>query len=574
MRNFLFIFFLALVASIATTRCVGPDLEPLPFITVSIFAPDPIGLGKTRLRAEVGGLKKTNPIEEHGFIWSTSNADPKLGQAGINLVKLGVLEGSAVFETILDGLSPEVENYYARAFVLSNGETFYSEEVASFSFKFEVKITSNVIVDNNRAFLEGFITGLQTLGDSVLEHGHVLSITDPFPTLEKGIVRNLGSTNDDEVFSSRFDGLEFNTTYFARAYARISDGQVVYSKTTERIPIKDGWNLAATARTPFWEAVGLSLWDKGFLGIGCDNAEYCDVNVAANNHFWQFSLSSKDSVEATWLELREFEGRPRAGAVSFVMDNKIFVGLGGLSTGAGDIFYPNDFWEFDPVSNGGIGSWNQKDPFPGKPRKGAVAFVINGKAYVGSGKRENIFLEYFDDFYAFNPNAPAGQQWNKIASLPVIEREGSLPAPAGRAEAVAFAIGEIGYVGTGSNLSGLLKDFWKYDPLQDKWIQDAFFKGLEREGAVGFTIGNRGYIGTGYTTNNNYLDDFWEYDPARATTNRWLERTRFQGPKRDQAVGLSFGNYGMVGTGRGLVIINNQVELLTFDDIWRYTPEK
>ena len=84
-------------------------------------------------------------------------------------------------------------------------------------------------------------------------------------------------------------------------------------------------------------------------------------------------------------------------------------------------------------------------------------------------------------------HAQAPDTWTQKANLSGAEREG----------AVAFSIGQFGYLGTGINTVGFLDDFWQYDPATDTWTQKANVPGGLRCHAVAFTIGNFGYIGTG-----------------------------------------------------------------------------
>jgi hypothetical protein len=58
--------------------------------------------------------------------------------------------------------------------------------------------------------------------------------------------------------------------------------------------------------------------------------------------------------------------------------------------------YLKDVWEYNLFSN----SWNQRSDFPGDARKFATAFVINDRAYIGSGATTSAF---YDDFYAYIP---------------------------------------------------------------------------------------------------------------------------------------------------------------------------
>jgi hypothetical protein len=132
-----------------------------------------------------------------------------------------------------------------------------------------------------------------------------------------------------------------------------------------------------------------------------------------------------------------------------------------------------------------------------------------------------------------------------------------------REEAVAFAIGTKGYIGTGWNGTTYYKDFWEYDSATNAWTQKSDFgqissslsiTGAERKGAVGFAIGTKGYIGTGQD-GSGFKKDFLEYNPA---TNYWTVMANFgytvsttdtDGTARASAVGFSIGTKGYVGTG-------------------------
>ena len=86
-----------------------------------------------------------------------------------------------------------------------------------------------------------------------------------------------------------------------------------------------------------------------------------------------------------------------------------------------------------------------------------------------------------------------------------------------RGNAVAFAIGSKGYIGTGGVYSGgpFYSDFWEFDPVANTWAAKASFPGTARMLAVGFSIGAKGYIGTGRTSSGGgFKKDFWEWDQA------------------------------------------------------------
>ncbi|MFN8134481.1 MAG: T9SS type A sorting domain-containing protein [Bacteroidales bacterium] len=138
--------------------------------------------------------------------------------------------------------------------------------------------------------------------------------------------------------------------------------------------------------------------------------------------------------------------------------------------------------------------------------------------------------------------------------------------------AVAFSIGNKGYMGTGYSKKRLIS-FWEYDPNTDTWSQKANFSGTARVFASGFSIGNKGYVGCGDDNNTANLHgskDFWQYDPA---LNQWNKKSDFGGVPRRGAVGFSIGNKGYLGAGRidepkqGAPAYD-----FKFKDFWEYDP--
>jgi hypothetical protein len=127
-----------------------------------------------------------------------------------------------------------------------------------------------------------------------------------------------------------------------------------------------------------------------------------------------------------------------------------------------------------------------------------------------------------------------------------------------RHTAVAFSIGNKGYVGTGVASSYCrFQDFWEWDEATNVWTQKAPFAGPARSYAAGFAIGTNGYIGTGGSGST----DFWQWDQA---TNTWTEVSPVGGPVRQLAVGLSIGGKGYVGLG----LFGQAFP----QDFWEYTP--
>ena len=131
----------------------------------------------------------------------------------------------------------------------------------------------------------------------------------------------------------------------------------------------------------------------------------------------------------------------------------------------------------------------------------------------------------------------------------------------GRTGASSFVINNIAYMGTGvDNQNQRLQDFWAYDPAKNAWSQKANYGGAARYSGVGFAVANKGYIGTGININSDKLKDFWSYDP---NTNAWTKVADFGGTARYSAMAFSIGTKGYVGTGND----GNYLK-----DMWAFDP--
>lgn len=241
-----------------------------------------------------------------------------------------------------------------------------------------------------------------------------------------------------------------------------------------------------------------------------------------------------------WVQLANFPGLNRSNAVSFVIGSKVYVG-----TGYNGTTYCKDFYEYNPSTN----QWTKIADFPGDARDEAVAFAVNNKGYVGTGISSNSGkYKYYTDFWEYNPNT---NQWTKKADLPTKSRY----------SAVAFSIGDKGYVGTGvDSLYTKLSDFWEYDAIADKWTKKKDYAGLQTYMASGFSIGSKGYIGLGHS-GEDYKKDLWEYDPI---ANNWTQKADFGGTARANAFEFVIGNYAYVGMG------NNGFMPYYQKDVWEY----
>ena len=150
------------------------------------------------------------------------------------------------------------------------------------------------------------------------------------------------------------------------------------------------------------------------------------------------------------------------------------------------------------------------DSGAGTARSSAVAFAVGQEGYVGTGYDG---YNYLSDFWQYD--VPSNS-WTQIAPFP----------PGARYEAVAFAIGNYGYVSTGYDGLNPQKDFWQYDPSTNPpmgtWTPERSMGGEKRYSAVSFVYNNKGYIVTGVNS-GTAVNDFWVFDPTQNDTSQWSE---------------------------------------------------
>jgi N-acetylneuraminic acid mutarotase len=190
-----------------------------------------------------------------------------------------------------------------------------------------------------------------------------------------------------------------------------------------------------------------------------------------------------------------------------------------------------------------MGNWTRMSDFDGLPRSDAVAFAIGTSGYVGTGYDGTDRLK---DFWEYNSEK---DYWVQKADFPGVARNG----------ATAFAVGSMGYVGTGFDGDNKLSDFYQFNPATNTWTKKADFPGTARYAATGFGIDTKGYLGTGFDGNSQ--KDFYEYNPA---TNVWTKIISIGGQKRRDATSFVIGGKGYVVSG-----LDNGAYL---DDLYLFDP--
>jgi N-acetylneuraminic acid mutarotase len=285
------------------------------------------------------------------------------------------------------------------------------------------------------------------------------------------------------------------------------------------------------------EAVTFTINDTVFVGTGVNGG----TNMKTLNDFWKYSLDKR-----YWVQIADFKGGARNSGIAFAINGKGYAGLGYDGEN-----YLKDMWQYSPDSNG----WTQKNDFGGTPRMDAVAFALNNKGYVATGYNDN----YLKDNWQYDP---ASDTWTEKAGV----------AGAKRKEACVFILNNQAYVVSGNNNGSALNDLEVYDPNADMWTAkrkltnatdssfDDLYTSIVRWNAVAFTMNNKAYLATG--ENGSLNTHTWEYD---YTTDLWTEKTGFEGTARTGAVAFTLKNRGFVLTGRN--------GTNPFDNMYEFQPD-
>ena len=257
--------------------------------------------------------------------------------------------------------------------------------------------------------------------------------------------------------------------------------------------------------------------------------------------------SVSPTIPGTWDKLSDFPGIPRRNAVGFVINGIAFVGTGYNYASNKNL---TDFWSYTKSTD----SWTATADFPGVGRSYAVAFSLNGKGYVGLGTDG---MNPLSDFYQYDPSL---NKWTSVADFGTSP---SVTTALSRFGAIAFNVNGKAFVGSGSaNTPDALQDFWQYDHVQNQWlrIQDI---GLARRNAWVMVVGNIAYLGGG-SNNGTTLNDLWKFDSSLANPWGGLEKKGVQPPSRELATTFTIENNGYLSFGS-----NNTAVLF---DAWQYSP--
>lgn len=490
-----------LLGYLCFVNCQKWDLERVDFLEISMETVEEIQASSIVAKGTIKGLS-TTIIAEHGHCWSSDNEMPLIEVD--DKTTLGIRGGNGTYLSNIQDLQSN-QQYFIRAYAIWEDKTYYS---APLSFRTGIELTTDSIfyLAGSEGHLFGTIQNLDGNVD-ILQHGHVWSTKSTLPTIldEKS---SLGSTSKNGAFYSHFENLPIGFTIFFRTYVQLTNGQIFYGKplSINTIPANVWVQLKDFPGGFGWSEPSVFVIDnKAYFGTG-------EQNGTLQNKFWVYN-----PIMDSWKKLKDFPGVLRRQSTSFSINDKGYMGLGRVN------IFPyqlNDFWEYDPITD----NWVEVMPFPERRSDHEPSFVLQEKGYV--------FLSDKNQLFSFDPNQG---NWTSTGLFEVLNR---------RNYAVTFVLEENAFIATGRSRSSGTNEFWRYDLINNEWIQKTAFPGEKRYAAFGFVIDGKGYLGGGFgATTFDEIRDFWSYDPI---SDKWEAKPDFVGKPTTFLTAFSIGSRGYV----------------------------
>lgn len=540
--------FFLLILPFLFASCSKWDLGKKDFINIQITDATLTGIDSVRISVSIGDLSE-NAVNNYGLIWALGTEAPSLllndGKQPLGF--LSSLQDTS-FVTEISGLLPN-KTYTFAAYAVAGSKAFFSEPVTLHTET--GKVFSHELIYERGSTIEliGQITGAEA-GVLAIAHGFCWSYSNPDPSLADSSA-NLGSRQNSNNFSLKVQDWPNDSSGYFRAFGILQSGLETDTLYGDVLffdgDLKDAYTRKSS---PGWTkregAVGFAIGSKGYIGSGRNGSIYL-------RDFWQYDPSTD-----TWTQIQDLGypviGTNRAFAVAFSIGNYGYVGTGLNSSGQQVL---SDWWRYNPLTN----TWDTPPGnFPGVPRQGAIAFVINGKAYVGGGKSA-LFGENYGDFFKYDPNLSGGT-WTSVSPL---------PGGAVLANSSSFALYGKGYCLGGNYVDGNLfvtDEMYNYTPSsgQGSWQFLGYMNLGNRDHALGLATSTNGYLcggtGVGSTASGNF-DDLWEFDPA-LTPNDWVKKNTFPFGGRHYMAGFVINDRLYFGTGSD--------PANRFGDFWEYDP--
>ena len=262
---------------------------------------------------------------------------------------------------------------------------------------------------------------------------------------------------------------------------------------------------ADTTTTSFWKYVPVTkTWSRisdfpgykrsGAVAFSLDGKGYVGTGKSGNTLFDDFYRY--DPITDTWDAVANFGGGNRRNAVAFTVNGKAYVGTGQTTSGYASI--SSDLWEYDPNTN----IWTQKQDVP-DARTHAVAFSINGIGYIAAGFANTNFVNNIC-------------QYNPVNNSYTVSSLG--PTGSFRREGIAFVLDGKAYIGLGDTKQNFVIYEPNKPIQVQSGTHFGSTSEDNRWGTIAFTIGDKAFVGLGvYTPDesdpsaNIFKDDIWSF---------------------------------------------------------------
>lgn len=409
------------------------------------------------------------------------------------------------------------------------------------------------LVSTNSAILQMSVSGATI--SSAIKYGVCYSETSLMPILENSkSVFISESPIINQIYSFKAIDIKDNTKCYYRAFVSFSGGTVYGEvKTLNTLVYTQGLtNRTIPPITGREGAISFSINEKVYIGLGKDGTGSLLSDLYEYN-----------TITDVWTKKANLPSAGLMKASVFVIDDIAYIGLGykgGGSTVANTLPIYNEtseFWKYEPAND----KWTPITPFGGVARASAFAITLNKKGYIvgGSNSKNNGSTRFifFNETWEFDPKIP---KWTPKKSFGGGERS----------EIYGINISEKAYLGSGqvldspngasTGLSKAVLDMWEFDPIQNTWSQQPTTSlGNISSSKIGFSIQNKGYFGIFNSSNQLQILTF---EPTKGFTNTALTSTIVT--DRSNAISTSTNNSGFFGLGAKNGFLYN--------DFYRFNP--
>lgn len=277
----------------------------------------------------------------------------------------------------------------------------------------------------------------------------------------------------------------------------VAIGQVFPENLTQLEPLPFG-RLAKT--------VSFTHNGKGYVGGGLLTDQF-----HFPNELWEFDPATKTWTLASqlWPE--------RGGGFVFEIDDVFYTGLGEYSGNINNDTEKKKIYEYHP-QNGNI-SFHSELPITLTQNyehiEVSAAFAYDGKGYVIGKNPFDFNLNNNNNFREFTPDATT--PWKVLGDTPTEGSFGMFHLQFD--DKVIIAMGNANSFAQNQNSS----EVWEYDIPNNIWTQKNDFSGNPRRNGISFMYNGEGYIGLGISTSSTtglaeQNSDLWKYN---VTNDSW-----------------------------------------------------